>query len=600
MSQFNIPNRQDVPLLDQWDLTHLFQHESDWESAYTTSEKQVELFDSFKGTLHQSKEQLLKLLHLLTQEGILLERIMQYAFLQQTSDGGSSTYQHRYGKAQQLITLFSSKTSFIEPEIMAIDEPTLQSWLALAEFDDYRVMIQKMLRFKAHTLDQEQEKIMALQQEVGSKASEAFGALTNVDLQFGTITTDEGKVPLTQSTFGSLLQHPSRSVRRRTYNKFYKVFDQHKHVLTQLYDAAVKQSMFRSRVRSYPSTLEMALFPDNVDKNVYENLIQTVHNHISLLHRYYEIRKRALGLKKLAHYDVYVPLVKDVKVTHTYEEAVELIKEAMAPLGQEYVDTITRGLTTDRWVDRYENKGKRSGAFSSGTFSGPPYILMNYKEDVLRDVFTLAHEGGHSMHSYYSAKSNPYSSYDYTIFEAEVASTFNEQLLAHHMIQKADSKELEAYIVGKQIDDIVATLFRQTMFAEFEMIVHHSAEQGEPITVDSLTSKYRSLLEFYFGKDVQLFDVSALEALRIPHFYRPFYVYKYATGLSAAIALAEGVLHHKEGAKERYLSFLRSGGSHYPIDALKKAGVDMSSATPIEEAMNFFNELLDRYEQLVV
>ncbi|MGI6438781.1 MAG: oligoendopeptidase F [Sphaerochaetaceae bacterium] len=600
MSQFNIPNRQDVPLLDQWDLTHLFQHESDWESAYTTSEKQVELFDSFKGTLHQSKEQLLKLLHLLTQEGILLERIMQYAFLQQTSDGGSSTYQHRYGKAQQLITLFSSKTSFIEPEIMAIDEPTLQSWLALAEFDDYRVMIQKMLRFKAHTLDQEQEKIMALQQEVGSKASEAFGALTNVDLQFGTITTDEGKVPLTQSTFGSLLQHPSRSVRRRTYNKFYKVFDQHKHVLTQLYDAAVKQSMFRSRVRSYPSTLEMALFPDNVDKNVYENLIQTVHNHISLLHRYYEIRKRALGLKKLAHYDVYVPLVKDVKVTHTYEEAVELIKEAMAPLGQEYVDTITRGLTTDRWVDRYENKGKRSGAFSSGTFSGPPYILMNYKEDVLRDVFTLAHEGGHSMHSYYSAKSNPYSSYDYTIFEAEVASTFNEQLLAHHMIQKADSKELEAYIVGKQIDDIVATLFRQTMFAEFEMIVHHSAEQGEPITVDSLTSKYRSLLEFYFGKDVQLFDVSALEALRIPHFYRPFYVYKYATGLSAAIALAEGVLQHKEGAKERYLSFLHSGGSHYPIDALKKAGVDMSSATPIEDAMDFFNELLDRYEQLIV
>ncbi|MFA5570572.1 MAG: oligoendopeptidase F [Sphaerochaetaceae bacterium] len=600
MSQFNIPNRQDVPLLDQWDLTHLFQHESDWESAYTTSEKQVELFDSFKGTLHQSKEQLLKLLHLLTQEGILLERIMQYAFLQQTSDGGSSTYQHRYGKAQQLITLFSSKTSFIEPEIMAIDEPTLQSWLALAEFDDYRVMIQKMLRFKDHTLDQEQEKIMALQQEVGSKASEAFGALTNVDLQFGTITTDEGKVPLTQSTFGSLLQHPSRSVRRRTYNKFYKVFDQHKHVLTQLYDAAVKQSMFRSRVRSYPSTLEMALFPDNVDKNVYENLIQTVHNHISLLHRYYEIRKRALGLKKLAHYDVYVPLVKDVKVTHTYEEAVELIKEAMAPLGQEYVDTITRGLTTDRWVDRYENKGKRSGAFSSGTFSGPPYILMNYKEDVLRDVFTLAHEGGHSMHSYYSAKSNPYSSYDYTIFEAEVASTFNEQLLAHHMIQKADSKELEAYIVGKQIDDIVATLFRQTMFAEFEMIVHHSAEQGEPITVDSLTSKYRSLLEFYFGKDVQLFDVSALEALRIPHFYRPFYVYKYATGLSAAIALAEGVLQHKEGAKERYLSFLHSGGSHYPIDALKKAGVDMSSATPIEDAMDFFNELLDRYEQLIV
>jgi oligoendopeptidase F len=303
---------------------------------------------------------------------------------------------------------------------------------------------------------------------------------------------------------------------------------------------------------------------------------------------------------KLTHYDVYVPIVKGITVKHSYEEAVDVIGKALSPLGKDYVKTLQEGLTAARWVDRYENKGKRSGAFSSGIYSGYPYIMMNYKEDVLRDVFTLAHEGGHSMHSYYSARNNPFPSYDYTIFEAEVASTFNEQLLADYLVSHAESKEMVAYVLGKQIDDVVATLFRQTMFAEFEMLVHQQAEQGEPNTVASLRSTYRKLMEQYFGPNVKLFSLSDLEGLRIPHFYRAFYVYKYATGISAAITLAEKVLKGNEEDKNRYLEFLKSGGSRYPMDSLRLAGVDMSTPEPVEKALDTFTGLLDKFEALML
>jgi len=461
-------------------------------------------------------------------------------------------------------------------------------------------MLSEMLRFREHILGPDEEKIMALQSEVGGKAQEAFGALTNVDFDFGHVITPEGKVPLTHSTYAYLLQHSDRSVRERAFRKYYRTFEHHKNVLTNLYDASVKQDIFRAKVRSYSDSRSMFLFPDKVDPTVYDNLVSTVRGSTDQLHRYYEIRRKLLGLKKLSHYDVYVPLVKGVSVRHRYEEAVELIGEALRPLGPEYVQTLTRGLTEDRWVDRYENRGKRSGAFSSGIYSGLPYILMNYQEDVLRDVFTLAHEGGHSMHSWYSARNNPFSSYDYTIFEAEVASTFNEQLLAAHMLKHAKNTEMTAFIIGKQIDDVVATLFRQTMFAEYEMLVHRMVESGEPITVDSLRSTYRMLLEAYFGPDVQLFGVSDLEGLRIPHFYHAFYVYKYSTGLCASIALSEQVLHGTDADRDRYLAFLKSGGSKYPMDSLRLAGVDMSKPEPVRKALDSFKGLLDRFESLML
>jgi oligoendopeptidase F len=349
----------------------------------------------------------------------------------------------------------------------------------------------------------------------------------------------------------------------------------------------VKQDKYRATVRDFPSARAAALFPDDVDGSVYDNLVATVNESIPALHEYYELRRRALCLEELRHYDVYVPLAPETKSRHGYAEAVELVCEALSPLGEDYVATLRAGLEGG-WVDRYENKGKHSGAYSAGSFAGDPYILLNYKEEVLHDVFTIAHEGGHSMHSHYSARSNPFLSYGYTIFEAEVASTFNEQLLFRYLYDRASSEAEKAYLASVKLDDIVATLFRQTMFAEFEQRSHAMAEAEEPLTVDSLRSEYRKLLVKYFGPKMKFEEASDLEGLRIPHFYNAFYVYKYATGISASIALSERVLAGaaRGGGRERedYFAFLRSGGSRFPIESLKVAGVDMSSPEPVRAA----------------
>ena len=595
-----ILDRKDVPVEDTWDLTALYENDEAWETDCKWIEHEMDESARFQGKIGGSPASLLNVLNWLSKVGQKVERVMQYAFLHHATDGGDPVNQRRQSLAHQLMTRFSAATSFIEPEILAIDSNSISSWIEKPEFEEHRIMVEKMLRFKPHVLSADEERIMALQGEIGGKAQEVFGVLTNVDLDFGHIITNEGKIPLTQGTYAYLLQNPDRKVRERTYRKFYGVFDSHKQTLASLYDTSVKQDLFRAKVRSYPDSLSMFLFPDNVETSVYDNLINAVHEALPQLHRYYALRRKLLGLKELAHYDVYVPLVEGVTVRHSYEEAVDVICEALAPLGDSYVATLKNGLTNERWVDRYENKGKRSGAFSSGIFSGYPYIMMNYKEDVLRDVFTLAHEGGHSMHSYHSSRNNPYPSYDYTIFEAEVASTFNEQLLADHLLKNAQSKEMQAYILGKQIDDVVATLYRQTMFAEFELLVHRQAEQGEPNTLSSLRTTYRNLLETYFGPEVKLLKTSDLEGLRIPHFYRAFYVYKYATGISAAITLADKVLHGTIEDRDRYLEFLKSGGSRYPMDALKVAGVDMTTEEPVRKALESFASLLDRFEQLML
>jgi oligoendopeptidase F len=394
------------------------------------------------------------------------------------------------------------------------------------------------------------------------------------------------------------MEKSDRDLRQRAYKAFYKQFDAHKTTLAALYGGSVKQDVIKARIRGFPSARAMALFPDNVDESVYDNLVATINANLNTLHRYYELRKKALGLSELRHYDVYVPIVQSATRHTTWNEAVDMISQALSPLGDEYVETLRSGLL-GRWADRYENKGKRSGAFSAGSYSGDPYILMNYKEDVIRDVFTLAHEGGHSMHSWYSAKHNPFMHYGYTIFEAEVASTFNEELLFRHLMKTADSRELKAYLVNKRVDDILATLFRQTMFAEFEHRVHALEEGGNPLTVDVLRSEYRTLLTKYFGPAMVFEDESDLEGLRIPHFYGAFYVYKYATGISASLALAERVLSGGKQEREDYFSFLKSGGSRFPIESLKMAGVDMSRPEPIQAACDTFGKLVKELEGLL-
>jgi oligoendopeptidase F len=361
----------------------------------------------------------------------------------------------------------------------------------------------------------------------------------------------------------------------------------------------VLQDVYQARVRNYPSAREAALFSDRVPVRVYDNLIEQVHENLDTVYRYLEVRQKALKLKDLHMYDTYVPIVKEERVDNPYENAVATICDALAPLGNNYVETLRKGLLDQRWVDRYENEGKRSGAFSYGAFKCPPYILMNYKSDVLDSMFTLAHEAGHSMHSWYSMRNQPYQYAHYTIFVAEVASTFNEQLLNKYLLDNARTKKERARLINREIDEIRGTIVRQTMFAEYEKIIHAIAEVGEPLTQETFREEYRKLLDLYFGKGFVVDELLELEGLRIPHFYSAFYVYKYATGLSAAIALSRKVIEEGPKARDRYLNFLSSGGSKYPLDLLKDAGVDMSKPQPVATAMNHFRELVDQLEELV-
>ncbi|WP_319561660.1 oligoendopeptidase F [Marispirochaeta sp.] len=594
---YTIPKREEIDEAYTWDLGGLFTSPREWEESLKEFTGQIKKIESFQETLGDSAEHLAEVLDVLMRHEELGECLGSYAYLRTAEDGGSDEHQARYARFMRAATESNSAMSYFRPEILAIPDSVMQEFLKNPRVTEYRIMLNKMLRFKPHTLGEKEERLLSMQSEANQTASGSFKALTDVDLDFGEIETKDGKKPLTQSTFSAFLMNPDRQLRETAYRQFYGHYEAHKNTLASLYSGSVHLDIYKAKVRKYPSSRAAALFPDKVDEEVYDNLIAVIHENLPILHRYYSLRKKKLGIDKLRHWDVYVPLTPSIDVRHSYAEAVETIIPALSPLGDEYCETLKGGLL-DRWVDRYENKGKRSGAFSAGSYHGEPYILMNYKDDVFRDVFTLAHEGGHSMHSWYSVRNNPFQHYDYTIFEAEVASTFNEQLLGKYLMGKAESVEMKAYLVGKQIDEIVATIFRQTMFAEFEHMVHKMGEEGTPLTLDSLRSAYRSLMEAYFGPEMILEEVSDLEGLRIPHFYRAFYVYKYATGLSAAIALADRVLTGGTKEREDYLSFLKSGGSRYPLESLQIAGVDMSTPEPVRNAMKRFEGLVDNLGQL--
>jgi oligoendopeptidase F len=598
MDTSTIPPRSAVPVEYTWDLSKLYPSDSAWNDGLAVYEKMIEKIESYRGTLGRSADTLADWLDFYKEMGMLEERLAYYCELRQTEDEGASEARTMTGRFAMAQARSQAAASWAVPEIQAIPDSSIQSFLQHERLAEYRIYLQKLLRWKPYILSDKEERLLALHAEGESVPRDAFSVLTNVDIDFGTIDTPEGKRPLSESTWSSFMEKSDRDLRQRAYKAFYKQFDAHKTTLAALYGGSVKQDVIKARIRGFPSARAMALFPDNVDESVYDNLVATINANLDTLHRYYELRKKALGLSELRHYDVYVPIVQSATRHTTWNEAVDMISQALSPLGDEYVETLRSGLL-GRWADRYENKGKRSGAFSAGSYSGDPYILMNYKEDVIRDVFTLAHEGGHSMHSWYSAKHNPFMHYGYTIFEAEVASTFNEELLFRHLMKTADSRELKAYLVNKRVDDILATLFRQTMFAEFEHRVHALEEGGNPLTVDVLRSEYRTLLTKYFGPAMVFEDESDLEGLRIPHFYGAFYVYKYATGISASLALAERVLSGGKQEREDYFSFLKSGGSRFPIESLKMAGVDMSRPEPIQAACGTCGKLVKELEGLL-
>ena len=586
-------DRKDQKIENTWDLSALSPSGEAWEKDMKKLSKLFSKASHFKGHLGDSSDSLYEALSYYRDTSLEAERLGSWAYLMYETDGTDGGNMRRLGMYQAEAAAFSEKFSYFTPELLAIDESKLNEWMKEKRFKEFRIWMKKALREKAHVLSEKEERLLSLYVPVSGSMQKAFMDLNNSDLDFGEINGEK----LTHGTYPIFIRNQDESIREKAYRQYYKGYDDHKHTIADLYSSSVNEDIFQARARGFRSSLDAALFPDRIPSSVYRSLIASVHDAFSVLHEYYRVKAKVLGKEKLHHWDCYMPMVEGCASHHTYEEAVSLISEAVRPLGDEYRNTLVKGLTEDRWVDRYENKGKRSGAFSAGGYTGNPYILTNYEEDVLDSVFTLIHEGGHSMHTWYSVRNNPYMCYNYSIFEAETASTFNECLLADYLMKNSDNDE-KAYIIGKRLDDIVATLFRQTMFAEFELIIHEKAERREPVTLDTLRNEYRKLLEAYFGPMMIFEDVSDLEGLRIPHFYTAFYCYKYATGISAAIALSERVLSGGEKERNEYLSFLSSGGSKYPIESLKKAGVDMSTPEPVKKAAEYFGKLLDEFKSI--
>ena len=600
MSNTTIPARKDIPESDKWDLSSIYKSNEEWEENLKVLPSLTEKVVQYKGRLGESSDVLLEALKALEEAELRMETVYHYASLQHEADEDDSSATDRDGRAMMAYTRMMSDLSFIDPEIQSVDETKLRKWISLPEFKDYKIYIEKLLHFKKYILSEKEERILSLQMQPAQTPYNAFSVLSNVDMNktFGTVNVCGEERPLTETTWSVFMENQDRKVREEAYKKFYKKFEEHQNTIAALYAGNVNQDVFLMRARGYSSSLEMALFGNKVPVSVYHNLIDCVHKNLVPLHEYYALRKKVLGVDELRHYDVYVPLVKSVETKTSYDEAVEICRKALSPLGTEYTDRLCDGLKNG-WVDRYENVGKRSGAFSSGSYIGNPYILLNYKDDVIRDVFTMAHEGGHSMHSWYSVHNNPFMCYDYTIFEAEVASTFNEELVFEYLLKNAETKEMRAYLLSMRAGDILATLYRQTMFAEFELKAHELVEGGTPLTAELLRKTYRELLELYFGPEMHFEQNSDMEGLRIPHFYSSFYVYKYATGISAALALAKRVT--EGGAKERedYFAFLKSGGSRYPIESLRIAGVDMEKTKPVQDACDEFAKVIAELKEIL-
>ena len=594
-----LPKRSKVKPQDCWNLSSLFKSDAVWEKVFTTWESDITNYAQFAGKLGESAKTLAACLTFDNDFDRIGERLGTYAFLKTAEDTANSSYQRMMGRYRNAASRAGQAASYIRPEIMEIPAAKMKKFMADAVLADYQLVLERLLRYKPHTLGQSEERLLAMQAEMSEASNQVFRQLNDADLKWGLVKNEKGEqVELSHSTFSSLLHSPKRAVRKAAFHQFYGQYQAHENTLAATLSGSIQRDVYYAKARNYNSAREASLFQDKVPVAVYDNLIESVHRNLAALYRYYDLRRRKMKLSDIHHYDTYVPILSEMDSKHNWNQAVRLVISSLEPLGSEYCEALERGLSNG-WCDRYPNLGKQSGAFSSGSYDGDPYILMNYQPEVLDHVFTLAHEAGHSMHSYFSAKSQPYQYYNYTIFVAEVASTFNEQLLSRHMMAKAKSDQQRAYLINREIDSIRATILRQTMFAEFEKTTHELVEAGEPMTVDRFKGIYRELLDRYFGPDFTIDPELELECFRIPHFYRAFYVYKYATGLSAAIALAERVTSGGDRELNDYLNFLKGGCSKYPLDLLRDAGVDMEKPEPVDTALAYFGRLVDELDELL-
>ncbi|WP_339277264.1 oligoendopeptidase F [Paenibacillus sp. FSL W8-0426] len=588
--------RSEVPAEHTWKLEDLFADQKAWDQEYEEVFALIKKASEFQGKLNKP-ESLKASFELEDEVSLKLERLFVYARMHQDEDTANPTYQSLSQKAQKLSVKVGEALSFVTPEILSLPDEQLDAFIANDDLKPYRFTLQEMKREKAHVLTQAEEALLAQVGNLSQAPSTIFSMLNNADLKFPKVKDENGKeVELTHGSYIQLLENPNREVRERAFKAVYETYAKQKNTIAAALNANVTKNMFYANVRKYPSVLEMSLYGDNIPKEVYTNLVDTIHESLPLLHRYMELRKKLLKVDELHMYDLFAPLVDEYKMDITYDEAKKIVKEGLKPLGEDYASVLQSGYD-DRWIDVYENENKRSGAYAWGAYGTHPYVLLNHKDN-LNSMFTLAHEMGHALHSYYSDNALPYRDAQYTIFLAEVASTTNEALLMDYLLKKSTDPKEKLYLLTYYADQFRTTVFRQTMFAEFEKIIHERAEQGEALTPQLLSEIYYDLNVKYHGNGMVVDKDIEMEWARIPHFYNSFYVYKYATGFSAATSFSKQILEEGQPAVDRYLGFLKSGGSDFSINILKKAGVDMSSPQPIREAMSVFKELIEQMEQL--
>lgn len=590
----NVVSRSEIDNIFKWRVEDIYESDSQWENDYNKACTLAKEECSYKGCVGESADNLANVLKESDDIDLLTERIYVYAFMKYYEDTANAAYQSMSGRAQLLMMQVGEKYAFLTPEITAIPDETMKEYLKQPAVAPYVHFLEDILADKEHTLSEKEERIMALASQVTSAPNEIFSKFNNADIKFGDITDENGNtVTLTNGRYGAFMESSDRGVRKSAFEALYKQYGAFINTLAAAYYSNVKQAIFRAKARNYPTTLEMYLSGSFIPKEVYTNLIDTVNANLDKMHRYVALRKKELGVSELHFYDIYAPMVSDYKIRVDYDEAKETVLKALAPLGEDYVAAVRNGFDTG-WVDVYENQGKRSGAFSWGTYGVHPYVFLNYT-GTLNDVFTLAHEMGHAMHTYYSNNAQPHLYAGYRIFVAEVASTCNEAILIHYLLENSRDEKERKYLINHYLEQFKGTLFRQTMFAEFEMITHSLAENGEVLNAEKLCEVYRSLNEKYFGPEMVIDDEIALEWARIPHFYTPFYVYQYATGFSAAVAIASKILSGDSVALAGYKKFLSGGSSLHPIELLALCGIDMSKPQVINDALEIFGELVEGF-----
>ena len=594
-----LPDRSSLATDVTWDLTKIFASDEVFEEKFQELSTELEKADSFKGTLAAGSTQFLAAIEFLLDVYRKVEVIYVYSHLKNDQDTANSTYQAIYARASSLLAKTSAAVSWFEPEVLTLSDE--QIWAYFEEepkLEIYRHFVKQMVDNRAHILSSEEEALLAGASEIFEASSDTFAILNNADLTFPVVKNEEGEsVQLSHGVYGQLLESTDRTVREAAFKGLYGVYEQFKNTFASTLSSHVKGHNFKAKTRKYSSAREASLSNNHIPESVYDTLVTVVNNHLPLLHRYVALRKRLLAVDQLHMYDLYTPVLGEAPIKFTYDQAREKALEALQPLGPEYMAVVEEAFE-NRWIDVVENKGKRSGAYSSGAYDTLPYILMNW-HDALDQLYTLVHEMGHSVHSYFTRNNQPYVYGDYSIFLAEIASTTNENILTEHLLETEKDPRVRAYVLNHYLDGFKGTIFRQTQFAEFEHFIHTEDAKGTPLTSEFLNESYGKLNAKYYGPAVEEDEEIALEWSRIPHFYYNYYVFQYATGFSAASALADKIVENEPDALEKYLTYLKSGNSDYPIEVMKKAGVDMTQSAYIEEAMKVFEARLDELEALI-